>query len=140
MFKHEATLREKSVPEFKKDDGVQLVDEYTELNEERSGLDRRLQELEDDIVAFTKQFGYSAAYGSNKKVTVKEFQKVVLPEDKSRLIDLIKEKGLYEEYSHLKYPKLNSSILSQTIDEEIRQLARIEPTFRLYISNRIVPN
>jgi hypothetical protein len=138
MFKHEATLREKSVLEFKKDDGVQLVDEYIVLNEERSGLDRRLQELVDGIVSFSKQFGYAAVYGSNKKVTVKEFQKVILPEDKARLIQIIKEKGLYED-SHLNFSRLNSSILSGSIDEEIKQLTMLEPTYRLYISSRIMP-
>jgi hypothetical protein len=136
-FSHEATLREKTVPEFKKDNGVQMVDEYTALNEERSGLDKRIQDLEGSLVSFARQFGYSAVYGSNKKVTVKELQKVVLPEDRSQLIDLIKGKGLWEEYSHLNYSRLNGSILSGSIDEEIRQLARLEPTYRLYVSSRI---
>jgi hypothetical protein len=45
-------------------------------------------------------------------------------------------KGI-EEYSHLNYSRLNSSILLGNIDEEVKQMARVEPTYRLYVSSRI---
>jgi len=136
-FKHEADLAPKAIAEFKKDDGVQLVDNYAFLVSQKSEIDGRIKKLEGEIVAYAKQFGYTTVYGSNKKVAIREFQKVTLPEDKLAIVKLLQDKGLYDEYSHLNYSKLNSSILSGCIDRDIIRMAKIEPTYRLYLSSRI---
>lgn len=136
-FKHEADLALKAVEEFKKDDGVQMVDHYVSLISQRSAIDRRLKELEAEMATYARQFGYTSIYGSNKKVTVREFKKVVLPQDVDQLTRVLKEKGLYAEYSHINYPKLCASILSGNIDAEIKGMAKVEPAYRFYVSSRI---
>ena len=73
------------------------------------------------------------------KCSVKEIEKVVLPEDKEKkeqFIQLMKEKGLYEELSMVCYPKINSKILKGEIEEDIKKMVDLEKDFRLSLSRR----
>lgn len=135
-FKHEAELEEKKPEEFKDDDGVKLVDEYSEIDAKLKSLESQKEEIRKRLIEFAKQKEINMVYGSNKKASVKEYLKVVYPEDKTQIIDLLKKKGLYEEMSMLCYPKLNSKILKNEIDFEVAGLTDCEKDYRISLSKK----
>lgn len=96
-FKHEAELEEKSVEEFKEDDGLKLVDEFSEVKMRLDELKKKGEELKAKLVEYGKRFGVDAVYGSNRIAKLKEFEKIVLPsgEEKDKFVSLLKKKGLW---------------------------------------------
>ncbi|MCK5282514.1 MAG: PD-(D/E)XK nuclease family protein [Nanoarchaeota archaeon] len=135
-FKHELEIEEKTVEEFKEDDGVKLVDEYSELDAKEKEIKKQKKELKENLIKFAKQKEVDVVFGSNKKASVKPYDKVVYPEDKAELVNLIKSKGLYDELSSLNYFKLNPKILKNDIDEEIINLTNKEVGYRLSLSKK----
>jgi len=135
-FKHEIELEEKSVKEFKEDEGVKLVDEFGEIKKLLYDLNKREERLKETLIEFAKQKGVDIVYGSNMKCSVKEFDKIVLPEDKEELINLLKRRGLWDEFSVICYPRLNSKVIKGEIDEEIKNKLEIEKDWRVSVSKR----
>ena len=68
---------------------------------------------------------------SNDNGLVDEYEKIVYPEDKTLMLELIKKKGLYDKFSSINYFKLNPAILKEEIDKEIIGLTKKEKAFRL---------
>jgi putative RecB family exonuclease len=135
-FKHELEIEGKSVEEFKKDEGVKLVDEYSEVKNKLAELKKQEEEFREKLIGYAKQFDVDVIYGSNKKCSVKEFEKCLMPEDKEKFLELLKNKGLYEDYSMICYPKINSGVIKGEIDGEIRDKCEIVRDFRLSLSRR----
>lgn len=136
-FKHQEELNKKeTVEEFKEDEGLQLVDGFAELKKNLTELKKKEGEFKENLVKFAKQFKIDIIYGSNMKTSVKEYDKVVYPEDKEELLKLMKDKGIYEEFSMVSYPRLNSKILKGEIDKEIVKLTDKEKAYRLSLSKR----
>ncbi|MBN2457781.1 PD-(D/E)XK nuclease family protein [Candidatus Woesearchaeota archaeon] len=135
-FKHESELEEKQPKEFKEDEGVQFVDKYTKLQEEKKQIETELEQLKELMVQFAAQKGLDVIYGSNKKASVKAYDKVIYPENKEEFITLLKGRGLYEEFSMVCYAKLNSAILKENIDKEIIEKTTKDKDFRISISKR----
>jgi hypothetical protein len=138
-FKHQLELEEKSVEDFKKDDGVKIVDEYAELKVKLKEFSDKKEELENKLIDFAKQFKVDIVYGSNNMAKVKEIEKVVLPEDeteKESFIQLLKDKGLWEEFSMICYPKVSSKILKGEVDREIKSKVQIEGDYRISLAKR----
>ena len=100
-FKHQVEIEEKPIENFKDDEGVQFVDEFSEIKNKLKELQDKQDELKSKLVEFAKQKGLDIVYGSNIKCSVKEFDKLVMPEgkDKDRFIQLMKDKGIYEDCS-----------------------------------------
>ena len=81
-FKHQAELEKiETVEQFKEDEGVKLVDKYSEIKTSLAQLKGEEEEFKDNLIRYAKQFEIDIVYGSNKKASVKEFDKIVLPED-----------------------------------------------------------
>ncbi|NMC57773.1 MAG: PD-(D/E)XK nuclease family protein [Candidatus Methanofastidiosa archaeon] len=135
-FKHKIEIETKSPEEFKEDSGVKLVDEYIELYRIKKETEDKFEEVKKKLIDFAHEKGINVIYGSNKKISVKETIKCVLPEDKSDLIGLIKIKGLYEELTMLNYQRFLSKIQSNEIDSDLLELVLIEKDYRLYPSKR----
>ena len=135
-FKHEAELEEKSVEEFKDDDGVKLVNEYSELDTLEKETKKKKGEIKSQLIEFAKQKEVDVVYGSNKKASVKSYDKVVYPEDKADFIKFIKDKGLYDEISMISYPRLNSLILKKEIDQEVIDKISTETDYRISLSKK----
>ncbi len=138
-FKHEAILENLPVEKFKKDNGLKLVDEFSDAKNKRLELEKKEEELKNKLIAYAKQLGVDIIYGSNKKAAIKEFDKIVMPEDpkeKEKFIKLMKSKGIYEECSMLCYPKLNSKVLKGEIEDEIKDKVKIEKDWRVSLSKR----
>jgi hypothetical protein len=135
-WKHEYELKEKTPEEFKDDDGVKMVDEYAEIDAKEKELKARKEELKKQLIAFAEQKGVDAIFGTEKKVSVKPYLEVTIPEDKAGFIELLKEKGIYEEVSMISYPRLNSLILKKQIDPEVIEKTKTEKDYRISLSKK----
>jgi putative RecB family exonuclease len=135
-FKHEVEIEEKTVKEFKKDDGVKLVDNFSLLQSKKKEIEKNMEEIKESLIEFAKQKDVDVVFGSNKKASVKPYDKVIYPEDKEKFIKLIKKKGLYDEFSSLNYLKLTPKILKNEVDKDIIKLTKKGESYRISISKK----
>ena len=131
-WKHEFEVKEKK--KFKDDEGVILVDEFSELQEAKRQAEKKIGEIKESLIEFSKQKGYDVIFGTDKKCSVKEYEKIVYPEDKEEFLRLIKKKGLYDDLSSLNYFKLGPKILKEEIDEDVIKMTNKETAYRLSLS------
>jgi len=137
-FKHQEEIHEKPKKQFKEDEGVKLVDEFSDIKKKLDELKEMQEDLRLNLIEFAKQKGVDVVYGSNQKASVKEFDKILMPEgeDKDKFIQLMKDKGLYEECSMICYPRLNSKVLKGEVEDEIKKKVKIEKDWRITLSKR----
>ena len=136
-FKHQVELKEiKSIKEFKKDEGVKLVDEFSEVKTQLAELKKKDEEYKESLVQYAKQFGIDIVYGSNKKCSVKEIDKVVMPEDKEELIALLKRKGVWDSVSMINHFKFKADILKGELDKDFKKMIDIVKDYRFSLSKR----
>ena len=139
-FVHQKEIEEKtkgqlSLSSFSANEGVTLVDEYSKLETEKEQIDAKIDEVKQKIIEFSKARNASILYGTEKKATIKEETKICF-DDKEKLLETLKQKGLYDEYSMISYPKLNSKVLKNEIDKDIVCLCKKEKDYRLSLSKK----
>ena len=135
-WKHKFEVEE-AKKEFSEDDGGKLVDEFSKFQETKKQSEEMIEEIKKDLIEFAKQKEIDVVFGTDKKCSVKEYDKIIFPDDKKEeLLNLIKDKGLYEEFSSLNYFKLSPKILKKEVDEDIINLTDKEKAHRLSLSNR----
>ena len=136
-FKHEAELEKiEDIKKFKEDEGVKLVDEFSEVRTKLAECKKAEDKFKENLIKYAKQFGVDIIYGSNKKCSVKEFDKIVMPEDREGFEKLLRDKGLWDEFSMICYGRLNSRVIKGEIEDEIKDKVKIEKDFRLSLSRR----
>jgi putative RecB family exonuclease len=138
-FSHLAELKEKPVQEYKEDDGLKLVDEYAHVTKSIAELDKKKEELRQSLISFAKQKGIDNVFGTADKVSVKEEEKVIMPEDRDSFIQMLKEKGLYEKFSQLSYSALNAAYKNKELPPELAEKLRTDKTVRFTLSQRKEP-
>jgi putative RecB family exonuclease len=135
-FQHQLELEVKeNVKEFRNDQ-LKLVDEFSSLKDKIKELKEKQEHIRNELVNFSKEKNVDVIYGSNYKVSVKEFDKIVLPENREELIKLLKDKGLWEELSTINYMKLNSQLLRGELDEDVKSHLDVEKCHRLSLSKK----
>ena len=135
-FSHAVVLEEKDVQQFKKDSGVKMVDKLAELQLQYREFSEAIEKLKADIVKYSIQHNIDVVYGSNKKASVKGYDKAVFPEDKEELIKLLHKKGLYKEFSTVNYLKLGPKILKGEMDKAFESMIKREKGYRITLSNK----
>ncbi len=137
-FKHLAEIEELPPKEFKEEDGIKFVNEFSEIKNKLKELETKQEELKKNLIDFAKQKSVDVVYGSNMKCSVKEFDKIVMPdgEDKEKFVQLMKDKGIYEDCSMVCFPRLQSKVLKDNIDEELKGMVNVEKDWRLSLSKR----
>jgi putative RecB family exonuclease len=137
-FKHLEEIENLPKKEFKEEEGVRFVDEFSEIKNKLEELEKKQKELKNNLVEFSKQKGVNVVYGSNMKCSIREFDRIVIPggEDKLKFINLMKDRGIYEECSMICYPKINSRVLKGKIDEDIRNKCGVMKDYRLNLSKK----
>ena len=136
-FKHEAELEKiEDIKKFKEDEGVKLVDEFSEVRTKLAECKKAEDKFKENLIKYAKQFGVDIIYGSNKKCSVKEFDKIVMPEDREGFEKLLRDKGLWDEFSMICYGRLNSRVIKGEIEDEIKDKVEVEKGFRLSLSRR----
>jgi putative RecB family exonuclease len=134
-FSHEAKLEQKTLKEYFKDDGLKLVNEFSELKEKKSVIEEQLEETKNDLIGFAKQEKIEIVYGSNKKVSVKEVEKYSCKEEnKEKLENELKKKGLDKDYSQISYLKLYSNAID--LPKSVQKLLTKEKDFRINLSKK----
>jgi len=135
-FIHKVKLEKKTFEQFKKDDGVKLVDNYAELKAKLAEIQEKKEDFEIKLIEFSKQFGIDIIYGSNNTAKVKEFEKIILPEDKEELIAIMKDKGVWEEFATLNFMKFQSRYFKGKLHPDINKKIQKEKDFRVSLSKR----
>ena len=108
-----------------------LVDELERLQGLKKEIEVKEEELRNKIIALAQEKNTEILFGTHKKCSVKDYTKVIYPEDKTLFVNLIKNKGLYDKFSSINYLKLSPAIIKGEIDLEIANLTRQEKAFRL---------
>ena len=117
-------------------DNRELVDELERLQELKKKTDLELNLVKGRLVAIAGECGVDSIAGSNKVCGVKEILKVVYPEDKAELIELLRRKGLYDEFSVVSYVKLGPRILRGEVDSDVVDLVRKEKGYRVTLRKK----
>ncbi len=108
-----------------------LIDEYEKLEAQKKEIETKEAELKNKIIELAKEKNTDILFGTHKKCSIKEYEKVIYPEDKTQILELIKKKGLYDKFSSINYFKLNPAIIKGEIDKEIAGLTKKGKAFRL---------
>ena len=135
-FVHKIEVGQKSLVDFNMDDGVKLVDELTSLEVSYKEIEAKIENIKERLIMFSKKEKASVVYGTFFKASVKEFFTVKYPQDKEELVKMIKEKGLYDEYSSVNYLKLTPKILKNEIDSEIINMTEKKKDYRISVSKK----
>lgn len=135
-FKHKAETEQKTLKEFKEDYGVKLVDKLATLKEQYKITENEIDETQKQLIEFAVQKELEIVYGSNKKAKVTECFKLKYPEDKTKIIKLLKKHKLYEKFININYLKLNSQILEGNMPKDITKIPEKEKDYRITLSNK----
>ncbi len=127
-FKHEVELETK-----RGYDGLKLVDKYDDLNSKKKEIEGEIEDVKKKLIDFSKENKVEVIYGSEKKVSVKPRTKITF-KDKEKLVEVMKQKGIYNDFSILNYLKLTSEILKGNLDKDVVSLTEKETTYHLSIS------
>ena len=114
----------------------EVIDELERLQSLKGEIDKKIEDLKETIIKISQQKNTSLLLGTNKLCSVKEYVKVIYPQDKAQLTTIIKAKGLYEQFSTINYFKLGPKIVRGEIDKEILGLVEKEKAFRVYLMDR----
>jgi len=126
--KHAATVEKLPVCEFKKDEGVKLVNKFVELNGKLKEAEIELDELKENVFAYAEQFGLEKIVGS--EAALKIFKSVgfsfagLEKQEKEELIEILKKEKLLEQFTQLDTRALGSAVAKEQLEKEI--IARVK--------------
>ena len=112
-----------------------LVDEFEKVQDLKRALENKEEDLKKKIVELSKEKNTDVLFGNHKKCSVKEYTKIIYPEDKTTFVELIKSKGLYDKFSSINYLKLSPVIVKGEVDKEISELTKKEKAYRLSLKD-----
>ncbi|MBW2992230.1 PD-(D/E)XK nuclease family protein [Candidatus Woesearchaeota archaeon] len=143
-WSHLAKLEDKDVKEFKKDEGVKLVDRFALLKQEIKDREIELDDVKEAIINYCKQFGISVVFGSDNKVSWAEVDSVKIPakgsEEREKLVNVLKEFRKFSEVSDLDVHALKKTIEEGKWDKEllnkVKKLISVEKSERLHLGKK----
>jgi hypothetical protein len=116
--------------------GNKLVDDFETLQNLKKELEKKEEELKGKIIKFARKEKTDTLFGSNKKCLIKPCIKIIYPEDKSKILGVIKQKGLYEKFSQLNYLKLNLAIINGELGKKIASLTKKKKDFSVELRGK----
>jgi putative RecB family exonuclease len=141
--KHLAKITPLKENEYLKDDGVMLVEKYAKLKNEINRIGKELEKLKDAIITYARKEKLEVMVGKDNKLSIKKEDKLKFP-DKSQqtqrqeLEELIRTEGKWMEVSQLSTSVLNKVLIKENwspeLIEKIKQYARIEKSYSIYLS------
>ena len=112
-----------------------LIDEYEKLESQKKEIEAKEEEVKKKIIELAKEKNTEVLFGTKKKCSIKEYEKIIYPEDKTLILELIKKKGLYDKFSSINYFKLGPAIMKGEIDKEIYDLTKKKKTKKISFKN-----
>lgn len=114
----------------------ELIDRFRNLQNLKKDIDADLKEIRELIIRMSFEKDSEVLFGSDMWCSVKEYDKVVYPEDKELLLRVLKEKGDYDKVSGVIYPRLSSKILKGGVSSEVVDMVKKEKAYRLVLSRK----
>lgn len=113
-----------------------LIDELEKVEKLKAELEQKEEDLKKKIVELAQQKNTEVLFGNNKKCFIKAYDKIVYPEDKTLIISLMKQKGIYDKFSMINYMGLNSAIIKGSVAQEVVDLVKREKAFRVSLKDK----
>jgi hypothetical protein len=113
-----------------------LVDELEQLESQKKALETKEEELKRKLVELAKQKNTDVLFGAHKICSIKRYDKIIYPEDKTQLTALLKQKGLWEEFSMINYPRFGSRVANGDLAKELVDLVKKETAFRVVLKEK----
>jgi putative RecB family exonuclease len=148
LWKHEKELEEKPENEYLNDDGVKLVDEYVNIKEDlddhKKDAGEKLEKIKEALIEFCKKNKYSVVYGSEKKISIKEEERLKFSskntKEREELIEIMNQIGKLDEVVDIDTYKLAKIITYKEWDlkelEELKKFWKKEKSYRLFVSKK----
>ncbi len=131
-FKHQFSLRSKKAEELKLDDGIRLADAYAQLSIAKKNIEDDLVRIREKLIEFAEQFNVDYVYGSNRKISVKQFDAVHIPEE-MEVQRLLESFGLLDVFSMVDRQLLVKALREKKLPEGLaRELERFILRSRRY--------
>ncbi len=113
-----------------------LVDELDKLEKIKKDCEDKIYNLKAEIINIAKLENKEFIFGTHKICSVKPYDRIIYPEDKTKLTEVIKSKGLYGDLSMLNYSRITSRINKKELSADIINLVRIEKEFKITLIDR----
>ncbi len=134
-WKHDLELQEKTEEDFKDDDGLKLVDEFTRYDLQEREAKKKKEEIKEKITQFAEQKGLEVVWGTDTKASVKPYSKIEYPKTEE-FVALLKEKGIYDDVVTINYSKFASKVMKKQMDSSVLELVNTEKGWRVTVSKR----
>ncbi len=113
-----------------------LVDELDKLDKIKKEIEDKISNIKAEIINIAKLENKEFIFGTHKICLIKPFNKIIYPEDKIALTNLIKSQGLYDNLSMLNYSRISSKINKKELSQDIMNLVKIEKEFKIILKDR----
>ncbi len=115
-----------------------LVDEYEIIQRQKKEIEAKEEGIKKKIIELAKQKNTDILFGMHKKCFIKEYERVVYPEDKKVLANLLKKDKLYDIFSQINYSRLSSAIIRKdiTVTNSILEQIKIKKEFKLSLIDK----
>ncbi|RLC36626.1 MAG: hypothetical protein DRH33_06690 [Candidatus Nealsonbacteria bacterium] len=140
-FKHEHVVGNLPANKYLKDSGVQLVNQYAELNDKKKSyrkeieeIDKELEAIKEAVIKYAENLGVEVVMGSDHKLKITSGKKITVPgkgsKERESLITLIGRLNKLEEVSAFDVAELKKVIKEEKWDsailDEIKKYVEIE--------------
>ncbi len=129
MKKHLYATAALTPEEYKKEDGVRIVNEYHRLNEKKSDAERELSDARNKLFDYAKQQNLENVAGSDVIAKLRVYPNVSFPSrtdlDRGEVEMIIRKAGLWTEFSQLDTFKLSRTMRTGKVDPDI--IRKIKP-------------
>ncbi|MBS3176536.1 PD-(D/E)XK nuclease family protein [Candidatus Woesearchaeota archaeon] len=114
-WRHEFALEEQQEEAL---DGKELADTYAQLDTEEKRISKEKEELKEKLISFAQKENITAIFGTDKKISITPFVSISYPKTEE-FINLLKEKGVYEDVATINTQKLSSKVRKNELPEEV---------------------
>lgn len=148
QWSHLYTIREKPANDYRKDSGLQLVNEYAKLKKKQrqvnAEIDEQVEKVEEALLAFAEKEQVDVVFGSNNKVRITDSEKYLFPSKNStqreQLEEVLRSFGKLQLVSQLDTAALGRILQEKewepTVLKAVWDHVEVERKKRLYLSKR----
>ena len=125
-WKHKFKTEELEPNVYLKEDGVNLVNEFTKAKEDHDRLSEKLEKIREALIEYAKRENVSMIFGSDVKASIKSYQKMSFPKKREpsqeEFFEVVKKIGLWDKVSTVDVYELSSMINNGEIHSDMVNL------------------